>query len=58
MKRWNSAAKSRIRTGDTRLLKGWGGKIGITMRSITKAEDIKDKKASTRAGMRGIILVV
>ena len=46
------------RTGETRLLRGCGGKIGITMRSITKAEAIKETKASTRAGMRGIIFSV
>jgi len=43
------------RTGETRLLRGCGGRIGITMRSITKAEAIKETKASTRAGMRGIM---
>jgi hypothetical protein len=39
-------------TGDTRLLNGWGGRIGITMRKITKADAIKDKKASARATTR------
>ena len=42
-------------TGDTRLLNGWGGRIGITMRKITKADAIKDKKASTRAETREIM---
>lgn len=48
---------SQERTGDTRLLNGCGGKIGITMRSITKAEAIKDTKARMRAGVRGVILI-
>jgi hypothetical protein len=45
-------------TGETRLLRGCGGRIGITMRSITKAEAIKEMKASTRAGMSGIMVVL
>jgi hypothetical protein len=45
-------------TGGTRLLNGWGGRIGITMRKIIKADAIKDKKASTRAATREIIFLV
>ena len=44
-------------TGDTRLLNGWGGRIGRTMRKITKADAIKDKKASTRAATRETMFV-
>lgn len=43
-------------TGETRLLKGLGGKIGITIRRMMKADDMNEKKAIARAGMRGIIL--
>ena len=43
-------------TGGTRLLNGWGGRIGITMRRITIADAINDKKASTRATTREIIM--
>ena len=48
-------AKKRKLTGGTRLLNGWGGRIGITMRKITIADAIKDKKASTRATTREIM---
>lgn len=45
------------RTGGTRRLSGLGGKIGITMRSITNAEEKKETSASARVGMSGNILV-
>ena len=46
------ASLRKERTGDTRLLNGLGGRIGITMRKITKADAVKDKKASARAKTR------
>jgi hypothetical protein len=45
-------------TGETLLLNGCGGRIGIIMRSITNAEHIKEKKARARAGTIGIIISV
>jgi hypothetical protein len=45
-------------TGGTRLLNGWGGRIGIIIRRMTKTEHINDRKASARAGMSGIMVVV
>lgn len=40
------------------MLRGLGGKIGITMRSIMKAEAIKEMNARIRVGMREIMLKV
>lgn len=33
-----------------------GGKMGITIRRITKTEDINETKASASVGMRGIMV--
>jgi hypothetical protein len=48
--------QKRIRTGGTRLLRGCGGKIGITIRRITNAEHMNEMNARARVGMRGNIL--
>jgi hypothetical protein len=57
MSQWNVELR-KAPTGETLLLNGCGGRIGITMRSITNAENIKEKKASTIAGTIGNIISV
>lgn len=44
-----------IRTGETRLLRGWGGRMGMIIRRMTKAEAKSEKKARASVGRSGII---
>lgn len=45
-----------VHTGETRLLKGDGGRIGITMWRMTKTEHKNEKKAIAIAGINDIII--
>jgi hypothetical protein len=45
-------------TGGTRLLKGFGGKIGSIIRRMIKAEDKNERRASVRARMSGMIILI
>ncbi len=57
MSQWNTELR-KAHTGETLLLNGCGGRIGITMRSITNTEHIKERNTSAIAGAIGSIISV